>query len=517
MTFITGDVLDWAAHYDGPPFHALLCDPPYHLYNPETQRPAGEWDGTRKDPFQRTKGGGFMGKAWDGGDIAFRPETWAALAEHLHPGAFGMAFASSRGWHRMACAIEDAGLVFHPSVFLLGWTFGSGFPKSTRIDTQIDRAAGAEEQRQPEREWTGGQRSGGIMGGNNGTQSRTITAPATPLAQTWATHRYGLQTLKPSLEPVIVFQRPYAGRPVDSITRTGAGAINVDGGRIPTDEAGGRPLRSKDADLPSNGVYGEGLNGSHSMGITTQGRWPAHLALLHTPDCTPDACADGCAVKALGEQSGESVSNAAPRGGTSPNPMSWYEGRADGDVAAGVTDTGTAARFFFNADYLPERMAGEPPFRYTAKADRWEREAGLSGPQEQSRTTYNKSVRDANGGDSGYPRCNAHPTVKPLALIHWLATLLLPPDAYAPRRLLVPFAGSGSEVIGATLAGWEDVVGIEQDAGYVAIAEQRLAFWSRFVGADGWEATQQRARAWADAEAAREVLEAGGQLTLPMF
>ncbi len=109
------DCIAWAEAYDGPLFHALLCDPPYEL--------------------------GFMGRAWDRSGIAFNPDTWRALARVLHPGAFGMAFASSRGWHRLAVAIEDAGLIIHPSIF--GWAFGSGFPKATRLDTQIDKAAGA--------------------------------------------------------------------------------------------------------------------------------------------------------------------------------------------------------------------------------------------------------------------------------------------------------------------------------------------------------------------------------------
>ena len=115
---IRGDVLSFCRHYHGPKFHALLCDPPYSL--------------------------GFMNKAWDG-DIAFRPETWAALAEHLLPGAFGMAFASARGYHRVMVAIEDAGLRLHPSIFgykLLGWNYGSGFPKATKIDeARLDRWA----------------------------------------------------------------------------------------------------------------------------------------------------------------------------------------------------------------------------------------------------------------------------------------------------------------------------------------------------------------------------------------
>ena len=73
---------------------------------------------------------------------------------------------------------------------------------------------------------------------------------------------------------------------------------------------------------------------------------------------------------------------------------------------------------------------------------------------------------------------NPHPTVKPLALCRWLATLLLPPAEYAPRRILVPFAGTASEMIGAHQAGWEDVTGIEREAEYVEIAEARWAHWT---------------------------------------
>jgi DNA modification methylase len=72
---------------------------------------------------------------------------------------------------------------------------------------------------------------------------------------------------------------------------------------------------------------------------------------------------------------------------------------------------------------------------------------------------------------------NPHPTVKPIALTRWLATLLLPPAEYAPRRLLNPFAGSGSEAVGAILAGWEHVTAIEREAEYVKIAQRRIEYW----------------------------------------
>ena len=80
--------------------------------------------------------------------------------------------------------------------------------------------------------------------------------------------------------------------------------------------------------------------------------------------------------------------------------------------------------------------------------------------------------------DRGTTR-NTHPTVKPIDLCRWLATLLLPPARDGePRRILVPFSGSGSEMIGAAMAGWESVLGIEAEEAYVEIARARIAAWT---------------------------------------
>ena len=68
---------------------------------------------------------------------------------------------------------------------------------------------------------------------------------------------------------------------------------------------------------------------------------------------------------------------------------------------------------------------------------------------------------------------NTHNAVKPLALTTYLANLLKPP-AGRDRSILVPFAGSGSEMLGARAAGWENVVGIEIEPEFVSIAEARF-------------------------------------------
>lgn len=76
---------------------------------------------------------------------------------------------------------------------------------------------------------------------------------------------------------------------------------------------------------------------------------------------------------------------------------------------------------------------------------------------------------------------NNHPTVKPSDLNVWLATLLLPPASAAPRRMLIPFSGVGSEMIGALGAGWDEVVGVEMDPRYCDIARHRIKYHNNVV------------------------------------
>jgi hypothetical protein len=424
IRIVNDDVLMFARCYRGEKFHALLCDPPYHLTS-ITKR----FGKTGSAPAKHGKDGafsraarGFMGKQWDGGDIAFNPYTWSVLADLLYPGAFGMAFASSRGWHRLAVAIEDAGLIIHPSIF--GWAFGSGFPKATRIDTQLDKQANVERP-------TIGVGSRGKTANAYGTYPSEqsgrfpVTAPVSDLAKVWEGHRYGLQALKPALEPIIVFQKPYEGRPIDCITNTGAGAFNIDAGRIGTSADAPQREGAKN----NKNVYQSFV--SEGGKVYDMGRWPANLVTVNSPD----------------------------------------------DVD-----------YFYNSDWhyeVAEQLADANPVRYEAKASPEEREKGLHAKPTIVNITDGRQVpleyQDKYNAAIS-PRKNPHPTVKPIALIEHLARLLLPPPAYASRRILIPFAGSGSEVIGAYQAGWECVVGIERELEYAEIARTRLDYYMSVEG-----------------------------------
>lgn len=473
------DVLKWASSYTGPKFHAMLCDPPYHLTSGNVAVDWAAYDTPKGETNSSGRGhkSGFMGKQWDGGDIAFRPETWAALAQHLHPGAFIMAFAGTRGYHRMACAMEDAGLIIHPAI---GWSFGSGFPKATRIDTQLDGLHGKRGK---------GFNAAGIGESNGGSELRSdhpdyvAYVSSNPLARAWAGHRYGLQALKPAFEFIAVAQVPYRGKPVDCITGTGAGALWIDGGRIGTGDnlnggSYGNTEREIDKFFPGKTPGGAGIF------MQPSGRWPANLILSHSPDCG-ETCAEDCAVRMLGEQSGERPSShdqmASP--GTGMFGIGGYNG-------IGYNDKGSASRFFFNADHTLERIEAADPLFYCAKAGRGERDAGLDWMPLTDNQKWNGGEGKRGVGDyypDGTPRPitpsrNPHPTIKPLKLTQHLATLLRPPTEYAPRRLLVPFSGSGSEMTGALLAGWEEVQGVELESEYAAIAAARLEYWTKHAG-----------------------------------
>ena len=187
-------------------------------------------------------------------------------------------------------------------------------------------------------------------------------------------------------------------------------------------------------------------------------------------------CAPGCAVAALGEQSGELKSGERSVGTPRNGITEFLSGLSQSESTnAFASSTGTAARFFQQVGWQLDQAE---PVRYVAKASRRERDAGLEGAKKpllwSSGTKNPGSFQSPNTDRSAR---NPHPTVKPIELCRYLATLLLPPPEYAPRRLLIPFGGVGSEAIGAMLAGWDEIVMVEQSKEYCQIAAARVKWW----------------------------------------
>jgi len=156
-------------------------------------------------------------------------------------------------------------------------------------------------------------------------------------------------------------------------------------------------------------------------------------------------------------------------------------------------DSGGASRFYHQSDWsyeILEQIESADPVRYCAKAGQSERNAGLDEfeQQEVAYSKYRENYKDTKDFVTHYPdgtprpvnpTKNSHPTCKPISLIKYLSSLLLPPDHYGDnRRILVPFSGVSSEMIGAMLAGWPHITGIELTEEYIPIAQQRMKFWS---------------------------------------
>lgn len=175
---INGDCRVVMATMDAASVDAIVTDPPYHLTTGK-KGGTGEASVNLESPYGRARiTTGFMGKAWDGGDVAHSPEVWKAALRVAKPGAYLLAFGGTRTFHRLAVAIEDAGWEIRDTVM---WVYGSGFPKS-----------------------------------HNGP--------------------WGGTALKPAWEPVIMARKPLAGTVAANVEKHGTGALNIDACRIETSD-----------------------------------------------------------------------------------------------------------------------------------------------------------------------------------------------------------------------------------------------------------------------------------------
>ncbi len=121
---------------------SVVCDPPYALVS-VVQRfgnsPRSETTENVENPYGRT-GRGFMGQKWDTGETAFAVSFWAEAMRVLKPGGHVVAFSGTRTYHRLACAVEDAGFEIRD---MCAWNYGSGFPKSHNIIKKLQESGQA--------------------------------------------------------------------------------------------------------------------------------------------------------------------------------------------------------------------------------------------------------------------------------------------------------------------------------------------------------------------------------------
>ena len=406
------NIKEWAKNYDGPLFDGIFCDPPYEL--------------------------GFMGKSWDSSGIAFDVDMWKDIYKLLKPGGHLLAFSGSRTYHRMAVAIEDAGFEIRDQFI---WMYGSGFPKSLNIGKAVDKIQGNE---RVDLGYNDNSRTNKpdvdvYEAGIRGKESRLTKGTSE-----W--EGYGT-ALKPAHEPCVLARKPIEGTVANNVLTHGTGGLNIDGTRIPLN---GVPKTKGGMTGNKSGRVGYMVvtdNGFKSKVDDSVGRFPANL--IH----------DGSdEVEAVFPQTGKSSGGRIGNKGSMINTMGNAYEKGD----PGFGDSGSASRYF-----------------YCAKSSKRERNAGLEGFEDshfQMRpfATEDQDKNVLKNRLNSKTAKNHHPTVKPLSLTKYLATLIKPPTG---GRLLVPFSGSGSEMIGALQAGWEYVEGVELTEEYIPIAEARIKHW----------------------------------------
>jgi DNA modification methylase len=250
---LAGDCREVMATFDAESVDSIVSDPPYGL---SAAKNSG-----------KSSCGGFMGKKWDHGVPGV--DFWTEALRVAKPGAHLLAFGGTRTYHRLACAIEDAGWEIRDCVM---WVYGSGFPKSHDVSKAIDKAAGAE------REVVGYNEKVNVYSDRHAFRARQVGDPYGKSPITSATTSEAKQwqgwgtSLKPAHEPVVVARKPLIGTVAQNVLTHGTGGLNIDGCRIPSGDALGRTYGG------GNEIYGKySMAKGTRTGDELTGRWPANL------------------------------------------------------------------------------------------------------------------------------------------------------------------------------------------------------------------------------------------------
>lgn len=240
-----GDALERLREMPDKSVDAIVTDPPYGLK--------------------------FMGKSWDHGipGVAY----WEAALRVAKPGSHLLAFGGTRTFHRLMCAIEDAGWEIRDTLM---WVYGSGFPKSLSVSKAIDKDAG---EYCPGEKLSSSRATGESESGIAATfRIKTAENPQTEPARQWA----GWGTaLKPAWEPIILARKPLDGTVAQNVQKWGTGALNTEGCRVPVDPNQDDMLRTTTRGQRQSEVWEDGSGfkneANELTGVRPEGRWPANL------------------------------------------------------------------------------------------------------------------------------------------------------------------------------------------------------------------------------------------------
>lgn len=318
---------------------SIVTDPPYALVS-IVKRFGGQNAAPAKgnEAYMRASAG-FMGKTWDTGEVAFSEVFWRECLRVLKPGGHLISFSGTRTYHRMTCAIEDAGFEIRD---MMQWLYGTGFPKSHDVSKGIDKAAGAV------RPIVGSRKADDIRGGNlmhrttgenDNVHTIDITAPATTDAAAW--QGWGT-ALKPANEPICLARKPLSEKTVAAnVLKWGTGAINIDGCRVNT---GPVQKHTRTETITAADSMSGVSTGSTGSGEFVSGRFPANV--VHDGS---DEVIEAFPYTKSGTFSGKR---------NKPKTKGVYGKFKLNDEVGHIGDEGSAARFFYNAKANEKDRAG---------------------------------------------------------------------------------------------------------------------------------------------------------------
>jgi DNA modification methylase len=455
---------------------AVVTDPPYEL--------------------------GFMGKSWDASGIAYDIDLWREVLRVLKPGGHLLAFGGSRTYHRLACAIEDAGFEIRDQIM---WVYGSGFPKSLDVSKAIDKVNGDPNRLHKFTQWmrtTGltARQLDDLTGTNMGGHYLTAKSqPAIPTAALW-------QVIRPHIADV----PDWVDELVDRIEaeREVIGKRNVPIGHSFAGSTYGGDSSNKEVAVTIPSLpeaqrwsgWGTALKPAHEPIVVARKPLDGTVAANVLKHGVAALNIDGCRIGTddhIKITTNNNIKGNAYRSDTSgrdrdtvytPNSAGRWPANFIHDGSDEVTElfpeTSAGARpakankptgEHYEGGWGPisdgERVTFEggsaARFFYCAKAGKKERNAGL----DDMPLRVAGGMQGQNDGSMGTITMNQnhHPTVKPITLMRYLCRLITPPGG----TVLDPFTGSGTTGIAATQEGF-DFIGIEQDPEYTKIALTRI-------------------------------------------
>ena len=417
MKLYHGDCLEELKKIPDNSVDSIVTDPPYGLSNTKPQQVADvlkAWV-TGDTVSVPAKKGGFMGKDWD--SFVPPPAVWEECMRVLKPGGHMAVFAGTRTQDLMGLSIRLAGFEIRDT---LGWVYGSGFPKSMNISKAIDRAAGKLAPESTGFTVAGYSHNPDKIQHTAPSQGYVPPEPVTDGAKQW--DGWGT-ALKPAIEPIVLARKPLEGTAANNVLTYGTGGLNIDASRVGTTGGGNSCKGGDDCHcFDKNEIFGATKHPVQSD--EPKGRFPANILL------------DEDAAEAMDEQSGSVngvIGMKKVSGGHNFN-IGEHTPQKFTKTSEQIKDSGGASRFF-------------TVFKYQKKAPKKER-----------------PVIEREDGTK-----IQHPTVKPVALMEWLVTLVTPANGV----VLDPFAGSGTTLQAAINEGF-DPIGVEQDVDYIQLINKRL-------------------------------------------